>query len=326
MKRNLAENILPEVRPGDGVAGQVYQAMANASRFDSAFYNEALHNYAVGGWDTDPLQELLEFLAPGVTTPEMFTYKAGNHADYFQRLEGDEDVRPLGGDFGRLDGAKMEDVSERLDEKGLVIVVDRREIEADPDAEEKAIDRVRRILLRTEIRRAFGLLDAASTNAGRIYSSTTDPDQFVSSDLLTSRETSGVDMNNVFYGSTAWQLRQQAYRAQNNAGGYASAAMNPQQLADFLGVNALAFRESLYRGSSGLSPYLGSKVLMFNAASGLGKDDPSNIKRFKALTDGADVMVYRQEFARKVEITVAHKSKIKITSTLGLRKQTVTAS
>jgi len=325
MKDNL-DLILPECRPGDGQIGQVYAAMANASRFESAFSSEPLANYAVGGWDSDPLQELLEFLSPAVTVPERFNYKTAQHADYFQRLEGDEDIRAMGGDFGRLDTGRQDEVNEQLDEKGLVIVVDAREIEADPDAEEKAVDRLRRILFRTEIRRAFGLLDAAATNEAKVYATATDPDQFVSDTLLTAENTSGVRPTNVIYGSAAWALRQKAYRAQNNAGGYASAKMTPDELADFLMVNALAYRESRYRGSSGLATFLGSKVLMYNAASGVSKDDPSNIKRFVALTGGQSVMVYRQEFARKVEITLAHKSKIKITSTLGIRKHTVSAS
>lgn len=319
--------ILPECRSGDALPGQVYHADANAARFESSFHNEALTNFAVGGWDNDPLQELLEFVAPAVTVPERFNYKTATHGDFFQRLAGDEDIRPMGGDFKHLDTGRMDDVNEQLDEKGLVIAVDKREIEADPDALEKATERLIRILLRTDYRRAVALIVAASTDVARIYSSATDPDEFVNDDLLTAEQTSGVRPSRLLYGSAAWALRRKAYRAQNNAGGYASAAMTPADLADYLQVDALAFRESLYRSSgSALSTVVGNLVLMFNASSGLGKDDPSNIKRFTALTGGAALMVYQQEFARKVEITVAHKSKIKITSTLGMRKHTVSAS
>lgn len=323
MKENL-DILVADLGPGN-LAGNVV-AMANAGRFDSAFYNEPDTNYTVGGWDRDPLVELLEFYAPAYSTPDRFHYKAATHADFFQRFEGDQDIRPMGGQFGKLDVGKMTDVNETLDEKGIVIPVDKREVDEDPMALEKAMDRGRRILLRTELRRALALLSAAATNAAKTWDTTAgkDPDQDVATDLLTAENASGVRPNRVGYGSTAWSKRQLAFRAQNNAGGYASAAWTPQQVGDFLNVQALGLTEARYRsGASALTAMVANLVFMFFAESGGHKDDPSNIKRFVGNINGQSAAVFRQEFPRHWEVTVAHKSKTKITSTLAIRKQTI---
>lgn len=308
--------------PGSLSHGQI--AMANASRFDSTFYNEPLTNYTVGGWDRDPLNELSEFYAPEVPVSDRFTYKRASHVDHFLRLKENEDIRAMGADFGKLDTGRMQDVEERLDEKGLVISVDKRDIEENPMAEEQATDRLRKILLRTEFARIIGLINAAAVNADKTWGSSADPDQDVSAELLVAENTSGVRPNRVGYGSTAWSKRQAAFRAQDKAGSFASSSWTPGQLADFLGVELLAFNEARYRATaSTLGTFIGNLVFMFLAESGVSKDDPSNIKRFVGNVDGGRIAVYRHELARRVEIAVAHKSKVAITSTLGIRKFTV---
>lgn len=322
MKDNL--DFMPPVAPGMLGAGLV--AMANAGQFDSAFHNVPLTNYTVGGWDRDPLMELLEFYAPAVPVPDSFTYKEASHSEDFLQLSQKDVVRAMGAQFNRVTPARMTDVHEVLDEKGLTISVDKRAIEADPLAEEKATDRVRRILLRTELTAAITLLKAAANNTAKTWDVTAgkDPDTDVSAELLIAENLAGVRPNRIGYGSTAWSKRQLSIRAQNNAGGYASSAWTPAQLSDFLGVNALAFTEARFRDSaSTLASFIGDQVIMFQAQSGLGLDDPSTIKRFSGNVAGTAMAVFRQEFARTVEITVAHKSKTKITSTLAVRKFTI---
>lgn len=317
------QDIVPVADPGPGNLQTGVIAMANASRFESAHYNEPLTNYTVGGWDRDPLQELLEFYAPAVPVPDRFHYKEARHKDHFLRLENDEDIRAMGSRFGRLDTGRMTEVDEHLDEKGLTIPVDKRDLEENPMAEEQATDRLRRILLRTDLRRAIALLLAAATNTAKTWGSSADPDNDVLADLLTAENTSGVRPNRVGYGSVAWNKRATSFRVQDKAGSFASSTWTPAQLSDFLMVQALAFSEARYRGSSGLSTFIGDQVLMFMAESGLGAEDPSNIKRFTGNVSGERLAVFRREFERTVEITVAHKSKIRITSTLAIRKFTV---
>lgn len=323
MTENL-DMVAQTFAPGQVPTGIV--AMANARAFESVYYDEPLTNYTVGGWDRDPLQELLEFYAPAVPSPDRFTYKEADHADSFLQVANEEVIRAMGGRFGQLTPARMTEVHEVLDEKGLTIAVDRREIEENPLAEEAATDRIRRILLRTELKMAIELLIAASVNTGKVWNTDAgkDPDMDVSEELLDVENTVGLRPTRVGYGSIAWSKRQLAFRAQNNAGGYASASWSPSQLSDFLGINALAFTESRYRdAANSLATYIGGLVLMFHASSGLTRDDASNIKRFTGKVAGADMAVFRQEFPRTVEITVAHKSKTRITSTLGIRRFTI---
>jgi hypothetical protein len=55
----------------------------------------------------------------------------------------------------------------------------------------------------------------------------------------------------------------------------------------------------------------------------VGKDDPSNVKRFWTPTSAGVVAVYREEFPKYVDITVEHYSNIVVTSTLGIEMLTI---
>ena len=74
-----------------------------------------------------------------------------------------------------------------------------------------------------------------------------------------------------------------------------------------------------------LAEIVNNLVLMFFASPGADIEDPSNIKRFVSPTEsGGPYRVYVQQVTSKlVDITVEHYELIKITSTLGIRKFTV---
>lgn len=310
--------------PGQAPKDQVIEC-SNVSLFESAHYSKDLQQYVVGGWDRDPLQEFLEFFAPAVPVPDRFNYKATQWADYFLRLSGDEDIRPMGSQFGKIDPARRVEIDDRLDEKGLTIAVDKRDMEADPMAREKAVDRVRRILLRTEIRRAIALHIATSVNTAKTWNASADPDQDVADEMLDVENAIGVRPTRVGYGSLAWARRQKSIRGGDKAGNFASAGWTAQQVSDYIGASAMSITEARYRETiSALGTVIGNLVFFFNAEGGLGRDDPSNIKRFVGNVAGERVAVYEQDFPRHVELTVAHKSKTRITSTLGMRRLTVT--
>ena len=61
-----------------------------------------------------------------------------------------------------------------------------------------------------------------------------------------------------------------------------------------------------------------NKVFMFNAESGMSRQDPSNIKRFVTTMDGAWFVYEQQVNAKLWDITVAHMSHLAITSNLGI--------
>lgn len=109
------------------------------------------------------------------------------------------------------------------------------------------------------------------------------------------------------------------------AGCVANAGFTPEQLASFLQVDQVMICKERVRATKTTANLLGGNaVYLFNAQSGAGKDDPSNIKRFVTPMGGGKFKVYRQEITSKlVDITVEHYSNIVCTSTLGIRKRTV---
>ncbi|MDY3228391.1 MAG: hypothetical protein SOW92_01950, partial [Kiritimatiellia bacterium] len=64
-------------------------------------------------------------------------------------------------------------------------------------------------------------------------------------------------------------------------------------------------------------------VLAYNTQTSGIKDDPSNIKRFVTKVNGSDYAVFREEKAAGIDITVAHQSRIIITSGLGIGTLTI---
>lgn len=311
---------------GDLPPGSI--CLANEGAFDDSYYDEPLTNYLVGGWDQDPLAELLEFFAPAVPVPRRFTYKTFNHSQEFLVSNNDDDIRAIGADFGEVQPETKNEVEARVPNKGLRISVDVDEMKGDPNVEQRRIMRVRKMLMRRELQRAINLLLAADTNNAKTWDASAgkDPDQDVSSDLLTGENLVGVRNNRIAYGSVAWSKRQLSHRAQDNAGGYASASWTPEQLAAFLNVEALSFAEVRYRSAvSTLTTLVGNIVMMFKASAGLSEEDPSNIKRFVSSVDGGGIgRVYRNQVnAKRIELTVEHYSLPVITSTLGIRSLTI---
>lgn len=148
----------------------------------------------------------------------------------------------------------------------------------------------------------------------------------MTNELITAATASGIRPNRIGYGDTAWSKRQLSHRAQNNAGGYASAGMTPEQLAAYLAVDQVLISKERYQSTaSAKAEIVNNLVLMFEACSGADVDDPSNIKRFVSPVEGGgDLRVYLQQVSAKIwALTVEHYSNIVITSTLGIRQFTV---
>ncbi len=306
------------VRPGEICA-------ANEGRFDSTYFDEPLTNYATGIVDRDPLQELLDFYAPACNVPRRFKYRTFDFAGEMLRDEGGEDIRAIGADFAKVPHDLRGEANGETQNKGLTVSVDIDELNGDPNVEERRVQRVIKRLLRNDLRRALAMLDAAAVSTDEEWGSSSDPDQAVRDALLAVENTYGVRPNRVGYGSAAWSLRTAAYRQQNNAGGYASSAMSPQQLAAWLMTENMAWGEAHYRdGNGALATYFGARLLMFQAFAGMDPMDDSNIKRFVSNVGG--FKVYRQQIGpKKIEITVEHYSSIILTRSTGIRRFMVSA-
>ncbi len=301
--------------------------LANESRFNASFLSTPLTAYTLGWASGEDLEKLLEFLAPEVPVSRRFSYKKAVNSDQFMGEADDSDIRAIGAEFKRVTYGGSE-AEGKTHNKGLTVRLDLDEESDDPMMEERQTAMLMKRLLRMEIRRAVALLDAAAVNANSTWGAAApvDADMELVQDLVTGCDSSGVRDNRVSIGDNAWSKRMLTLRAGDNAGAVANAGFTPEQLASFLQVDQVMIcKERVQQTKTAKANLLGANaVYMFNAQSGAGKDDPSNVKRFVTPMGGGKFRVYRQEVTSKlIDITVEHYSNIICTSTLGIRKRTV---
>ena len=310
--------------PGTGYRdGQVF--FANDSRFLETFYSEPLTTYTVGWRDPNDIEATLDFVAPPVQVGRRFEWKAASNAEEFLS-ETFDDTRAIGADFKRVEYTAS-DVTDKTLNKGLTVIRDLDNV-AGPNWESDTTGKLLRRLLRNELRRGVTALAAAATNTAKTWDASAgkDPDQDVISDLVTGATATGIRPNRVLYGDTAWTKRGLSHRAQNSAGGYASAALTPEALASLLAVDMVKVSRERYQSTaSAKAEIVSNLVLMYYAQDGVDTEDASHTKRFWTPCQGGEKFrVYRQQISSKlVAITVEHYSKIVVTFTSGIRKFTV---
>lgn len=320
---NRPNIILPANMAGELQHDQV--CLANETRFNEAYFNEPLTNYAIGWRDPNAIEQTLEFFAPAVPVSRRFTYRSATATEEF--LSDTDDARAIGAEFKRVDFTGSE-VEAKTENKGLTIRVDMDAVADKPGWRQEYTGRLLRRIYRSELRRSITLLSAAATNTAKTWDASAgkDPDQDVITDLITGATARGIKSNRIGYGDTAWSKRALSHRAQDSAGGFASATLTEASLASLLGVDQVKVSRELYQSSAtAKTEIVNNLVLMFYALSGAMAEDPSNIKRFISPVDGGGyVRVYEQQMTSKlIDLTVEHYSLIKITSTLGIRKFTV---
>ena len=296
---------------------------ANASLFASSHLSEPLTNYAVGWRDETGLDEALAFFAPDVPVGMRFEFRQFTNADDFETDT--DDQRAIYGDFkGVKETGTM--VTDKLVNRGLQICVDEDEVNDDPNWRERKVAKLLRRLKRNSLLRAVAIVEAAATDTAVTWDATAgkDPDQDVETMLAAGMDSSGMNLNRVSFGETARLKRKLSIRAQTHAGGFANAGMNAADLAAYYGVDDVLFAKSRYGTGTTKTRLMAAKVYAFTASAGLDPEDPSNIKRFYRLLDGQRYRVYEwRDGAKNYRIAVEHYEKIKLTSTLGIRKLTV---
>ena len=298
--------------------GQVY--LANESRFNETYYSEPLTTYIVGWKDPNDIKGTLDFIAPEVTVGRRFEYKAHKNAEEF--LSETDDLRAIGSDFKRVE-YKGEDITQKTINKGLTIRMDLDQYPNIDQAQQIAVERLTRRLYRNDLRRAVAAtLAAAGAGTGFTWSTTAgkDPDQDVLTALIAATDDSGIRPNRLLFGEVAWNKRGLSHRAQNTAGGFASAMMNPDQLAGILGVDKIRISRERYQSSATAKTKVVADVVVgFYAEDGVGIDDPSCMKRFVSAVEGGGLLrVYVQQISAKlVDVTVEHYSNIIATSSVG---------
>jgi hypothetical protein len=332
MSKTLSSAILASTVAGIIIDGQYNQPglhLANESRFVESHFSEPLTTYATGWRDPENLEETLDFVAPAVEVGRRFEFKRADNAQEFLS-ETIDDLRAIGADFKRVQYSSSSVQAKTLP-RGLTEIVDLDTVTGN-NWEQEAVARMQRRLLRNSVRRAIAGITAAATNTNRVWATSADPDQDVADDLETATTASGIRPNRILYGSGAWNLRRRTFRAQNTAGSNASARMSLTDLADEMMVDAIRVsRERFQSGATTKSEIVGMRQISFYADPMANTVDPSNIKRFISMHDanqgGGRWLVYRhQKSAKLIEITVAHYENIIITSTLGIRQITASAS
>jgi hypothetical protein len=244
--------------------------------------------------------------------------------------DGDDDERAPRADFKEVEYTSNK-VEASTKNRGLQITLDMDQLEGRANWEEYYVQKLLRRIKRNSIRRAVALISGTATDAAKTWDATAgkDPDQDVITDLITAAGAAGIYPNRVGYGPTAVAKRMLAHRAQSSAGGFASASLTAAQLAPLLGVDEVLFSQSRYTTAANTKTAAASNlVLMFNAQSGMDTEDASNIKRFvsdgAAEEGGGRFQVYSQRIsAKRHVIAVGHYELIKLTSTIGMRKQTI---
>jgi len=304
-------------------------SMFNADLATESFFSQPLTDFAVDFNDDVDLDAELEFFAPGVEVTPRFEYSVHDSAEAFLS-DGDDDERPSKADFKEIEETESK-VNSATVNRGLQITLDMDKIRGRSDWEEHYVTKLTRRIKRNSLRRAIALLSAAATNTAKTWDVTAgkDPTQDVLLELITAANLSGIKPNRVGYGDTAFSKHLLSHRAQLSAGGFASSAMNLSELAALLGIEEALRSNARYTSSaSAKAEILGNLVLMFNATAGVDTSDASNIKRFWSNGDpeegGGRYQVYSARVsAKRHVIAVGQYEKQAITSTLGIRKFTI---
>lgn len=313
---------------GDVQSGQIY--LANESRFQENYYQQHLTTYAVGWRDPSDIAATRRVFAPEVEVPEFFEYFEDINAEEFIASD-DDDLSTIGADYKKLEPYKRTKTLGKVLDRGLMYVQDLRAVRGQSDWEQKKVAKILRRIERNRLRRAVALVNAAATNTNKTWDVNADPDMQVQNEQKLALNISGVGFNRVVFGHSAWITRKSAYRLQNNAGGYASAALTPDDLAGEYMVDRVIVSKERYQSTdSTKAEVVGSVVHMFNAMDGADTEDPSNVKCFVARYGqgeqgaGNFVRVFIVPISiNLVGIVVSYQELTKITSTLGIRKFTV---
>lgn len=315
------QNNLPQ---DDGHLSKGVIHASNESRFQTANYSEPLTAFTVGWKDPSDLLDMLNFLAPSVHTPRRFEFKKATNAEAFYTET--DDVRAIGSAFKRVEYTGTS-VYEKTFNKGLTLRVDHDDIVGN-DWQERHVQLLLQRLCRNELCRAMAMLRSAARQqevAWQDNGQACNPDAQIRRMLVAAADASGIRPNRLVFGEQAWDMRANAYDAQNNAGAFRSAALTPKDLARKLLVNDVRVVSARFQATADEKKNVaGKEVFAFYGQNGLTKDEPSNLKRFVTPTEnGSDFRVYVEDHAKFTDITVEHYSSIVVTSGLGLQQLVV---
>lgn len=299
---------------------------ANTSLFHQTHFSEPLTTYALGWRDPANYDALSEFIAPPViTNGELFEHIEYPNAEAFMSdVNGDDDLRAINAEFKTVDYTQSK-AQRSIPNRGLRMVVDYDRVKNMPNWQETFTNRLLQRISRNAARRKVALALAAGTAASLTWSSgTPDPDLDLANQAKLSGDASGISPNRAIWGLGAKILRFQAYGSQATAGAFGGRSLSIEQAMSALGLLAQV-DESRYQAGTAKASILGTKIVLFNAASQSG-EDPSNFKTARGTTrQGGRWGVYVREIGAKfTEITVECYEMEWAASVLGVR--TITPS
>lgn len=314
---------IPYDSGGELKTGEVY--IANDTRFAASNYNVALTNFAVGGWANSGLeQELTAYVGAPVLVSRRFNYKVWANSEALKSET--DDLRAVGAEFQEVRRGTSE-VNTQTAPRGLIMVLDREELNAGVITEQGAVQYLTQRLQLNQIRRASALLIAAATDTARTWLTTTpDADMHAITAINAYQVAAGIDPNTAIYGRTAWLGRITALRGLTTAGGFAGAAKNESELAAFLNIDQVYRANALYQSATATKTLIGaSKVLFYYKSMSGMQYDPSNIKYFYSpAPSGGRIEAFRyEEGSSKVIVGVRHNELLAITYSGGIQSLTI---
>lgn len=284
--------------------------LANSDSYNASAFSAELTGYAAG-YKVPNVSDALDFIAPPVPVPSRrFEYAKFGNGDL---LVDADDERAVFGGFktiksdGTIENAK-------LVHRGLTLELDEDEMSS--GYEQRAVERLKKRLLRNELARAVSMLATAATNASKKWMASgtgkTTPDADLIDLVKSVADACGIHANRILCGESAWAYRFAAMVASSAPGEGASAKLTPEQLAQFLGIDELRVSKERYEytdssdGSKKKGNILSSaKVFAFNGSKGVDIDDPSTFKRFHL---GGGFKTFIEDKGYMKSITVAHYS------------------
>lgn len=295
---------------------------ANESRFTSGHYSEQLTGYTVGWQDPENIDAILQRLFPEIPIARRFDFKKADNAQAF--LSEVDDIRASSAAFKRVEYSGTSAQGKTLN-KGLTIRIDHDDEEDLEAAVQLGTSRLMQRILRNDLRRGLTALDSADTNDTATWAAASNPDKDLRDLVKASADATGVFANVVALGELVWHYRLDSYEVPGRQNGGQRASFTPQQLAQYLMVDLVEVVKARYQSTAtAKAAVLAARAYAYSAYQGMGKDDPSAVKRFRSSGRGGQRFgVYRKEYEKFTDVSVEHYSNIIVTG-LGIQSLDVT--
>ena len=303
---------------GGTPAFAAFNAAFNADFATADSPRSPLQSFAIVAAENDNLVPQTNFLAPDVNTNSasgIFSYT--DRSSGIQTLQSIENLeRAINAPPTLVDGKGTQAFAECVP-YALASEVDWARYE-DPEQEmQNRITEITDLIQLFRFQMAFGALSAIAANTAKTWDTTAgkDPDQDVLTLVIAAATGSGFRPTRAMYGETAGSKRKLAHRAQNTAGGFASANASEEDIARFLGIGGVMFSNALARDQDGtIAGIIANLMLVFRTFPNASLRDSSILKAFFALDHGQRYYTQIRQVSEFVwRVCVSYKERMLIT-------------